>query len=379
MRYVTILCLLLLASACVRQPSSPETDNLPQTVGSIVVLPVGVMKESGAPPPSPQQVKAMTEGVAALDQIVAEALGANPKVHLLSAEEVDVHSRGYGGSPMAQALTVGKEVGAEAVMVWGLVRYRERQGGDYGVQSPASVAFQYRLLHTATGRTLCATSFEETQQAGADNLLSLNTMAKRGFKWVQAPVLLREGVGKKLAECQYLQWMPGQENEVRPLTLKTPTASAAPEPPAVPTPEPREMASPPAPSPPEVVAPPVPDAAPARHSVEIASFLDAWRRAWEGAAGPQGDMEHFGAFYAADFKSATRDRSRWLDDKRRINRRKEWIRVKISEPTIRDAADAPLLTVRFIQEYTSSNFSETTAKTLLLRKNDNNWEIVAER
>ena len=43
------------------------------------------------------------------------------------------------------------------------------------------------------------------------------------------------------------------------------------------------------------------------------------------------------------------------------------------------SAAGPLLTVRFSQVYTSSNFSETTAKSLVLRKNDNTWEIVAEQ
>ncbi len=379
MRYAIVL-LLLLASACVRQAAPPETDNLPQTVGTIAVLPAGVMSDSGEAPPTPQMRKAMADGVAALDQVVAEALSANPKVHLLSAEEVDVHSKNYNASPMAQALAIGKEVGAEAVMVWGLSRYRERQGGDYSAQSPASVAFQYRLLHTATGRTLCSASFAETQKAGTENLLTLNTMAKRGFKWVEAPVLLQEGVGKKLPECGYLRVLPGQEGgEAKPLAPPV-TEEAAPPvatPPA-PLPVAPAVASPPDQAPPQRAATPLPDQAPA-HSEEIVRFLDEWRRAWEATAGPRGDMEHFGAFYAADFKSASRDRNRWLADKRRINHGKQWIKVRFVKPTITKSAAGPLLTVRFSQVYTSSNFSETTAKSLVLRKNDNTWEIVAEQ
>jgi hypothetical protein len=373
--------MLLLASACVRQSTPPETDTLPRSVRSIAVLPVGVMTESGAPPPTPQMVKAMAEGVAALDQIVAESLGANPKVRLLTAEEVDVHSKSYSASPMAQALAIGKEVGVEAVMVWGLVRYHERSGGDYGVQTPASVGFQYRLLHTASGRTLCAASFEETQQAGTDNLLALNTMAKRGFKWVPAPVLLREGVNKKMPECEYLRTLPGQEEEARPAApaarqLSAPPVVSAP----APTPALQEVAPPAPQTPPlKAAATPVLEPTADQGAVEIARFLEQWRQAWEAAAGPRGDMEHFAAFYAPDFRTASHDRNRWLAAKGRINHGKEWIRVKISAPTITKSADGSQLTVRFSQEYSSSNFSETTVKSLVLRKNEGNWEIVGER
>jgi len=391
MRYATpLLLLLLLAAACVRQPSPPDDDTLPKAVRTIAVLPARVMTESGAPPATPQSAKAMAEGLATLDQMVAEAVTANPKVHLLSEEEVDVYSQSYSASPLAQTVAIGKAVGAEAVMLWGLTRYHERSGGDYGVQTPASVGFQYRLIHTASGRTLCAASFEETQESVSDNLLALKTMAKRGFKWISAAALLHEGVNGKLAECAYLQTPASQEGEASPLPNPVakdaspaaappeppPPAEATPAPPAAPPPPPAAAL----PTPPQAAAaPPALDPTPAARSEEIARFLDQWRQAWEASAGPQGDRERYGAFYAADFRTPSQNRTLWLADKARKNRAKEWIRMQVSALEISEAADGQRLEVRFTQAYTSSNYAETSPKVLVLRKNGSNWEIVSER
>jgi len=396
----TLPLLLLLTCACVKQVSSPETDAPPQqVVRRIAVMPAGVMVESGAPPPTPEEFKELEAGVTALDLAVAEALVSNPKAHLLSEAEVDAHSKSYNASPVEQAMAIGKSVGADAVMLWGLDAYHERTGGDYGVQSPASVGFQYRLIHIESGQTLCASSFEETQQSASDNLLSFNTSAKRGFKWVPAAVLLQEGVNKKLPECDYVKRSADEEGEVQPVTEQK-TAPSAPakklvvEPPAPAKSDPAlsvelPPATPPPPSKEAAVSPAVPASAPvpvvavaptaAMRNEEVARFLEEWRQAWEASAGPKGDMEHYGAFYAADFTSANQDRKLWLSDKTKKNHAKQWIHLKISNVSISDSPGGGELLVSFTQDYSSSNYSEASSKSLVLRKNENNWEIVSER
>lgn len=393
MRYTIIaLLFVMLNSACVQQAAPPETDTLPKTVRSIAVLPAGVMIESGVKP-SPQTLKALEMGVVALEQTVAEALSANPKVRLLSADEVEVHAKSYSASPLAQALAVGKALRAEAVMLWGLARYQERSGGDYGAQTPASVSFQYRLIHTESGQTLCAASFEETQQSATDNLLAINTLAKRGFKWVPAAVLLQEGVSKKLADCEYLQVSEGQTEDALPVALdsskdslssdtRQPDAKSSVAPDIIEPDARAEALSPPmpaaAPSPQQAAPPSAGHALDARYEA-VSRFLDDWRKAWEASAGPQGDIARYGAFYTADFTSANQGRTPWLADKARKNRGKEWIRVRLSDLKITGTTDSPLLEVRFTQEYSSSNYAETSQKSLVLRPNGTRWEIVAER
>jgi len=388
MRYATTIFLLLLFCACVRLSPPPETNTQPKVVRSIAILPVGVMTESGAPP-SPKIAKAMEEGAAVLDQIVDEALTANPKIRLLSKEEVDAHSQSYSATPLAQALAIGKAVKAEAVMVWGLVRYQERTGGDYSVQAPASVGFQYRLIHTESGQTLCAASFEETQQSASDNLLAFNTLAKRGFKWVPASVLLREGVNKKIPDCQYLKAPIDKEDEEQPVPDEASKDSSLPAATEPATSEKAAISSPSAtqPLPPdvsslprEVVAPPPAlDQAIDVRAKEISQFLDKWCESWEATAGLHGEMELYGAFYAVDFKNANQNRELWLADKTKKNRLKEWIRLNVSDLRINEAMHGPLLEISFTQEYTSSNYSERSRKTLVLRKDATSWEIVSER
>ena len=198
---------LVLASACVKQTSQPENDILPSQVRSIAVLPVVVAADTAIA--SPQASKQLQNGVETLTQILSEYFAGNTKIRLLSIEEVESFKPGYSANQSVQAQFIGKALKTEAVMLWELTRYSERSGSDYAVQSPASLAFAYRLIHIESGQTLCAGSFDETQQSATENLLSLKAIANRGFKWITAADLAQEGVAKKLPACTYLK---GAEN-----------------------------------------------------------------------------------------------------------------------------------------------------------------------
>ncbi len=201
---LTILTLVL-TCACLKQVSQPEADTLPSQVQTIAVLPVVANPDTDKNTSSPQTIKQMQAGIEVLTQLLNEYFAETSKVRLLSVEEVESFSPSYSANKSAQALFIGKALKAEAVMLWDLKQYRERSGSDYAVQNPASVAFEYRLVHTESGQTLCAGSFDETQQSATENLLSLKKIANRGFKWITAPDLAREGVTKKLADCSYLK------------------------------------------------------------------------------------------------------------------------------------------------------------------------------
>lgn len=198
-----IFLALFASSACVKQIPQEQDSSLPSQVQSVVVLPVSVAADTKAT--SPQAKKELLKGTDALDRILGEYFTDNSKVRLLSAEEVDSFSPGYSANQSAQAQFIGKALHSEAVMLWELQRYNERSGANYSVQSPASVAFAYRLIHTESGQTLCAGSFDETQQSITENLLSFKKIANRGFKWIPAADLAKEGVTKKLPDCTYLQ------------------------------------------------------------------------------------------------------------------------------------------------------------------------------
>ncbi len=74
----------------------------------------------------------------------------------------------------------GRRHGADGVLVGFVYRYKERVGKAYGVESPASVAFDIHLIRVADGRTIWSAHFDETQQSLGDNLFKLGSFSLAG-------------------------------------------------------------------------------------------------------------------------------------------------------------------------------------------------------
>lgn len=106
-------------------------------------------------------------------------------------------------------------------------------------------------------------------------------------------------------------------------------------------------------------------------------FLADWLKAWEETAGEHGDIISYGAMYSDTFKSGKFNRDGWVKDKTRKNSRKEWIKLSLKDIEIKQGADGQIL-VRFGQEYTSSNHSDTTKKELVITREAGFWKIVKE-
>ncbi len=80
----------------------------------------------------------------------------------------------------------GKELGADAVLYGIIYRYRERQGKDYSVERPASVAFALYLIRVRDGKVLWQYNFDETQRPLTSNLFKFKLFKEAGMKWVTA-------------------------------------------------------------------------------------------------------------------------------------------------------------------------------------------------
>lgn len=199
---IPFLLFLTLNCSCVKQTSPTTADTLPDEVKSIAVLPVAFFQEGTD---SPQKIKELESGVNALSQSINEYFTGNDKVQIVSSDEIESLSTNYSSTPYAESLHIGKSIHVEAVMTLVLEKFNERKGTDYAVTSPASVSFDYRLIHTESGKTLCSGSFSETQQAATENILSLKKLSGRGFKWISAYALTREGVFSTLSGCKYLK------------------------------------------------------------------------------------------------------------------------------------------------------------------------------
>ena len=112
-------------------------------------------------------------------------------------------------------------------------------------------------------------------------------------------------------------------------------------------------------------------------NASVKDFLSAWRTAWEKSAGANGEMAPYLACYAPGFRHNGMDKDAWAADKANKNRRKDWIRVRISDILVNTPLDNDTLRVTFFQEYTSSNYREASLKTLLLKHTENSWQIIA--
>jgi serine/threonine protein phosphatase PrpC len=111
----------------------------------------------------------------------------------------------------------------------------------------------------------------------------------------------------------------------------------------------------------------------------IYKFVSEWKSAWENTAGKNRKMEKYISFYSKDFESGNFDRNSWELDKSRKNRRKQWIKIEISDIKISGPNESNHIEVRFRQDYRSSNYSGISEKSITLKQEGDGWKIISER
>jgi hypothetical protein len=89
---------------------------------------------------------------------------------------------------------IGQSLSADAVMAGYIYRWRERKGAEYGVDVPASVAFDLYLLRVADKTVLWRGRFDKTQQSLAENVLDFHTFLKARGRWMSAHELAEMGL-----------------------------------------------------------------------------------------------------------------------------------------------------------------------------------------
>jgi len=111
-------------------------------------------------------------------------------------------------------------------------------------------------------------------------------------------------------------------------------------------------------------------------SNEINEFLIKWKTAWENTAGQNGDIKTYMSFFSEDFFSSGLDKNGWENDKAEKNRRKARIRVELKKINIVRPLENNRIEVSFLQDYKSSNFSDTSDKAIVLKKEKSDWKII---
>jgi len=198
---LAILPFLFLLISCTLGPnnfrSSQSTDLAERNIRRIAVLPADgvVLGEKGKGSENEPDV--------ILSSFLYSNMSSLPGWQIVSEREVSEAGPKIGQvNDIARARKLGELVYADAVISGRVIRYRERVGGDFGVQSPASVAFVLEVRDARRGDVVWSARFDETQRPPTENIFTIGEFAQRGARWLTAEELTREGVKKAVQQLR---------------------------------------------------------------------------------------------------------------------------------------------------------------------------------
>jgi len=105
------------------------------------------------------------------------------------ASDVFGEGRRRDGQQLERLSQNGRRRGADAVFAGHVYRFRERVGGGFSAESPASIAFDIYLIDCRQPSVLWSAVFDYTQEALSDNLFGVGNFFRRGGRWVTAEEL----------------------------------------------------------------------------------------------------------------------------------------------------------------------------------------------
>lgn len=197
------VCSVLVAAGCAGKQDTAQTVQDPEVpVSCIGVLPVHSAVDMDETL-SQAEIRVLKEGGQVMDGVLKGVLGGKGNVQFVTSQQLTVVSGGEGLMSLENARQVASQLGCNALMETTLSRFEDRVGGQYGVKQPAAVTFEYKLYEVGEGKVLCHGRFDEQQKSVMENLLTFNTASSRGFTWVTAEELAREGVKERLGQCSY--------------------------------------------------------------------------------------------------------------------------------------------------------------------------------
>jgi len=193
--------LLILSAGCSYiAPGNSGKELVP--ISSIGILPA--QTSSHQPSKSPTMAELET-GVETMNSLLEGYFQSHNNVSLISQNKLEGLISAKSGKALYLAREVGKQLQYDAVLVTFIERYQERNGSEYSVKEPASVAFSLQLLAVESGEIIWSADFDQTQQPLLENILPKTRSTGSGFRWLTAAELTSAGLNKKLNNCPYLK------------------------------------------------------------------------------------------------------------------------------------------------------------------------------
>ncbi len=211
--FFCLLIYLISPIACHRPAHLAKTADSPQRIRHLLVIPFKDMVQQygeNTTRRSPLSGKVFTTGK------VAEGSDIFLTDHLLSLlkrhDDLQLISPDLAQGVWARLITrmdqelpelslvveTGRELGADAVLVGYVYRFKDRLGTRYSVDVPASVAFDLELVGIAERRVIWSGRFDETQQALTEDLFQFEKFIKRKGRWITARDMAAAGLEELL-------------------------------------------------------------------------------------------------------------------------------------------------------------------------------------
>lgn len=169
-----------------------ETGKRLAFLGFKAALPPGHPPEVVRNPVSGSLFKAepvVPEAMDILNRMLVERLAATGDEIIAPEEGSGVLSSVMAGDSGAKLSAIeiyretGKAMDADSVLVGHVYRWQEREGTDFAVDRPASVAFDLNLIRISDGTLIWRDRFDRTQKSLSENLLDFVGFFKRGGRW----------------------------------------------------------------------------------------------------------------------------------------------------------------------------------------------------
>ena len=198
---------VFLLSSCSSTPDSSgglESRTPLVPLSCIAVLPAGTSVDKDETI-SYEEAQSLEKGAALATKVIGDTLAGKETVRIITSSQLSELVPGISGGVSGTVTALGEKMNCDAVLITTVRKFKQREGGDYSVDSPASADVRMVLRHAANYNVLWTADYRETQESFLKNIFSYNKIQKRGFKWITVEDLLEQGIKDRLAECPYLQ------------------------------------------------------------------------------------------------------------------------------------------------------------------------------
>ena len=198
--YWALTALIIFSAGCSSLPLGGGEEEKLVPISSIGVLPAQTVNRK---PSDSTAMEELETGADTLNALLKDYFQNYKDVSLISQSKLEGLSSANSGKPLYLAREAGQQLHYDAVLITSVERYRERDGSDYAIITPASVSFSLRLLAVESGQVIWSSDFDQEQQAFLENILKSRSTGS-GFRWLTVEELTSAGLTKKLDSSPYL-------------------------------------------------------------------------------------------------------------------------------------------------------------------------------